>query len=348
MDQLITGVQQIGVGVDNAKEAWEWYRKSFNINVPVFDDEASAQLMKKYTGDKVHHRRAILALNMMGGGGFEVWQFKSRKPAACKFIPEIGDIGINAVKLKCRNVEETHRLLSNETLDLKSDYYSSPKIGESIWIKDPYGNQFQIVKGDSWFSNRKDPVGGVCGAIIGVKDIEKSLPLYTEILGFDKVLFDETGTFPEFSENETYRRIGLRKSQEDVGAFSKLLGHVDIELVQILTREPKVIFKDRYWGDLGFIHICFDVNDMDKLQEKCSEYGYDFTVDSSSTFDMGEAAGRFSYIEDPDGTLIEFVQTHKLPILKKMGWYINLQKRKHKKPLPNWMLQTMSLNRVKG
>jgi len=62
---------------------------------------------------------------------------------------------------------------------------------------------------------------------------------------------------------------------------------------------------------------------------------------------MGEAAGRFSYIEDPDGTLIEFVQAHKLPVMKKFGWYINLKKRKHQKPLPNWILNCMSFSRVK-
>ena len=42
---------------------------------------------------------------------------------------------------------------------------------------------------------------------------------------------------------------------------------------------------------------------------------------------MGEAAGHFAYIEDPDGTLIEFVETLKIPIIKKLGWYINLEKR---------------------
>ena len=31
---------------------------------------------------------------------------------------------------------------------------------------------------------------------------------------------------------------------------------------------------------------------------------------------MGDAAGQFAYIEDPDGTLIEFVETHKVPLVK--------------------------------
>ena len=60
---------------------------------------------------------------------------------------------------------------------------------------------------------------------------------------------------------------------------------------------------------------------------------------------MGEAAGHFSYIEDPDGTLIEFVETHKIPILKKIGWYLNLQKRDPQAALPNWMLKAMRFSR---
>jgi catechol 2,3-dioxygenase-like lactoylglutathione lyase family enzyme len=45
--------------------------------------------------------------------------------------------------------------------------------------------------------------------------------------------------------------------------------------------------------------------------------GLDFTVDSNNTFAMDNASGRFCYIEDPDGTLIELVETHRVPILKK-------------------------------
>ena len=61
-----------------------------------------------------------------------------------------------------------------------------------------------------------------------------------------------------------------------------------------------------------------DIIGMNDLQSKCEAKGFPFTVDSQSetgsanAFDMGEAAGHFSYIEDPDGTLIEFVETAKL------------------------------------
>jgi hypothetical protein len=62
---------------------------------------------------------------------------------------------------------------------------------------------------------------------------------------------------------------------------------------------------------------------------------------------MGEAAGHWSYLEDPDGTLIEFVETKKIPLMKKWNWYLNLEKRDPHKPLPRWLIGAMGMNRVK-
>jgi len=91
---------------------------------------------------------------------------------------------------------------------------------------------------------------------------------------------------------------------------------------------------------------------IDELKKFCGKKGFPFTVDSKeshagNSFDMGEAAGHFSYIEDPDGTLIEFVETHKVPILKKLGLYLDLKKRDPHKALPDWMVKTLKFSRVK-
>jgi hypothetical protein len=86
---------------------------------------------------------------------------------------------------------------------------------------------------------------------------------------------------------------------------------------------------------------------MDALREEVKEKGFPFTVDSSESFDMGEAAGHFAYISDPDGTPIEFVETHKVPIIKALNWNINLKKRDPDKSLPRWMIKTMRWKRVK-
>jgi hypothetical protein len=86
---------------------------------------------------------------------------------------------------------------------------------------------------------------------------------------------------------------------------------------------------------------------MNRLKLNLEKFHYPLTVDSGDTFDMGESGGRFAYVEDPDGTLIEMVETHKVPILKKFNWFLDLKKRGQHKPLPNWMVSLMGLNKIK-
>jgi catechol 2,3-dioxygenase-like lactoylglutathione lyase family enzyme len=180
--------------------------------------------------------------------------------------------------------------------------------------------------------------------------MDLSVPFYTSLLEPCDVVYDQSGEFadlPGATAGKRYRRVLIRKSATNQGAFSRLLGDVQIELIQALDRPPRRLFSHRYWGDCGYIHVCFDTLNMEVLKKMLQAKGYPFTVDSENSFGMEAAAGRFAYVEDPDGTLIELVETHKLPILKKAGWYLNLQKRKHQKPLPNWMLRMMSLGRVR-
>jgi catechol 2,3-dioxygenase-like lactoylglutathione lyase family enzyme len=355
MEKIISGIQQIGIGNPDVEQATNWYRAYFGMDIKVFDDAAIADLMLPYTGGQPHERRAILTISMRGGGGFEIWQYTSRTPVAARHELQLGDYGINCAKIKSVDVEETYQQFNMAGLNVISSLRDNP-IGEPhFFVKDLNGNIFNVVQGRGFFKkNERKTTGGASGAVIGVSNIEKSRFLYSDILGYDEVAYDEIGTFSDFDGlpggGAKYRRILLRESTPRVGAFSKLFGPTEIELVQNLDkrRKPKKIFENRYWGDLGFIHLCFDVQGMDSLKAECETAGFPFTVDSADSFDMGEAAGRFTYIEDPDGTLIEFVETHKVPIAKKLGLFINMSKRDPKKSLPNWMLSAFVLNRMKG
>ncbi|WP_337044394.1 VOC family protein [Emticicia sp. 17c] len=346
MSEFISGIQQVGIGVRDAGKAWSWYNRILGLNVPLFDDVAEAKLMTPHTNGIIRQRRAILALNMAGGGGAEIWQSKNPEPIAADFTPELGDYGIFSIKIKCLDIE---KFAAKHQLKIET----SPENKSHCWLQDPYGNQIQIIKDNSWFRPSDSLTGGIAGVIIGVSDIDKALKLYKNTLGISEVVYDKTGNFPDFAtlgkENTSFRRVLLRKAMNNTGAFSRLLGNVEIELVQEINpaSKPRKIFAGRSWGDLGYIHLCFDTLNMDGLKELCAKNGFPFTVDSSDTFDMGEAGGRFTYLEDPDGTLIEFVETHRVPIVKKIGWYLNLKKRKTQKPLPDWMVATMGWGKVK-
>ncbi len=355
-EKIISGIQQVGIGVDNVHQAWNWYREHFGMDIRIFEDAAVAGLMHEYTGGTPQSRHAALAMNLQGGGGFEIWQFTNRKPVKPVHDILAGDLGIYITKIKTRKVRQTYEIFRERKLNLLG-LSKGPDGKEHFFVKDPYNNIFQVVESHSWFGFDKNlPTGAAFGAVIGVSDIEKSREVYSGILGYDTVVYDKTGTFDDLKGlpggEGTFRRVLLRHSKPRLGSFSRILGPSEMELLQSLDRKPEPIFKNRYWGDLGFIHLCYDIKGMNALRDECEKKGFAFTVDSNNTlntdtFDMGEAAGHFAYIEDPDGTLIEFVETHKIPILKKLGWYLDLRKRDPNKPLPDWILKSLRFGRVK-
>ncbi len=347
---IISGIQQLGIGVPDKNEAWAWYRKYFGMDVPVFQEAADAPFMTRYTGDKVQGRDAVLALNLSGGSGFEIWQYTSRKTEFPESPLKIGDLGIQIGKIKAPDVQAVFNTYRDRGADILGKVEKDPAGRDHFYVRDPLGNIFEIVTAEDFYS-RPGLTAGPCGAVIGVSDIDKSLNLYQEILGYSVTAYDQTGNFDDLSAlpggDGSFRRILLTHLEPKRGAFAQMFGHSSIELIQSLDREPEKIFKNRYWGDAGFIHLCFDINGMDDLEKTLTEKGFPFTVDSGKSFDMGEAAGRFTYIEDPDGTLLEFVETHKIPIMKKWNWYLDLRKRNPEKALPKWMLMLLGMGRVK-
>ena len=352
MQTIISGIQQIGIGVSNVQDAWNWYIRNFGMDILIFDDHNTAAIMLPHTAGRPREKHAVLAINMQGGGGFEIWQHLGKTPEKPKFNLNLGDLGIFVAKMKCLDIKKAYQFLKSNNVNLLSEISNAPSGKAHFFVKDPYDNIFEFIEESNCFKKEKSLNGGTFGCIIGVSNIDNARKIYSDILGYDEVVYENTGIFEDFTSlpggKNQFKRVLLKHSQQRKGGFSRLLGPSEIELVQVLDRTPVYIYKDRIWGDLGFIHLCFDIYGMDTLREKCKENGVPFTVDSSSNFEMGDAAGHFSYIADPDGTLIEFVETHKVPILKKIGWYLNMKNRNHEKPLPDWMLRTLSFNRRKA
>lgn len=350
---FISGIQQVGVGTSNFTESWKWYIEMFQMDVKILEDDTVAERMLPYTGNEPQKRHACIAVNLQGGGGFEIWQYSQRQPKPIDFDIQVGDLGIFVAKVKSRNVGALHYELMKK-YDKVGDIVNTPDGKQTFFVKDPWNNYFQIVEDSYIFIDEKRLAGGTVGAMVGVTDIDRALTVYRDVLGYDQIVYDVTGTFNDFSfmngGDQNYRRVLLRSSREPKGPFAGLIGKSEIELVVALDRQPRKIFEGRFWGDPGFIQLCFDITNMQELRKFCESKGFPFTVDScpnNEHFDMGEASGHFTYIEDPDGTLIEFVETHKIPVIKKLGWNINMLKRDREKPLPKFLFKVMGLFKVK-
>ncbi len=346
---LISGIQQIGVGTSDFRKSWNWFIDMFGVDTKILEDDTIAERMLPYTGNQPQKRHACIAMNMQGGGGFEIWQYSERKPVPAKFAISVGDLGIFAAKVKCRDVEAFHKQITKKWTQC-SPISTLPDGTPCFYVLDLYGNCFQIIERPDVFINQFKLTGGIAGAMVGVSDMKKSIAFYNKILGYDTIVYDKKGKFQDWKllggADNTYRRVLLATSGPRKGAFSGVFGDSTIELVQAIDRTPKKIYEGRFWGDPGFIQICFDVTNMPALGEFCAKHGHPFTVDScpaGEVFDMGEASGHFTYIEDPDGTLIEFVETHKIPIVKKLNWYLDMRKRDREKQLPKIMFALMAL-----
>lgn len=336
-NKVICGIQQVGIGVNDFVEAWKWYYDQFGFEVKIVDDEGVAERMLPYTGGKPQPRRSGIAVNIRGGGGFEIWQPKGRELNYLKEPVRLGDLGILIAKVKTSNIERAYNTFINRGLDIISEIVFTPKGQKHFFMKDPYGNLFDVEDDSYVFVDEDKLTGGANGVMIGVSDMERSLPFYMKLLEYDKVVCDETRVFDDFKSlpggEKTVRRVILERSKPIEGPLSGIMGTSHLELVQSTEGIGKKLYEGRYWGDPGFIHLCFDVRNMDAVRAETEAMGHPFVCDSGADFGMGEANGHFTYIEDPDGTLIEFVETFKIPIIKKLGIYLNLAKKDDHKQL---------------
>ena len=111
----IRGMEQLGIGVTDVHAAWKWYRENFGADIKILDDDSEAKYMLRYTGGVPHRRHAILAVSLQGGGGFEIWQYKSHESTKPLFDIQLGDLGIFAGKIKTDNLEKAQAFFKAKT-----------------------------------------------------------------------------------------------------------------------------------------------------------------------------------------------------------------------------------------
>lgn len=352
-EKVICGIQQVGIGVQDVHEAFKWYIAAFGCDVKILDDKGTAKMMLPYTGGKPQDRWAILAFNLQGGGGFEIWQPMGR---TLNWLPEpaqLGDLGIFCCKIKTSDIEKAFSHFQHlKGAKMVSEITSNPNHQKHFFINDPWDNLFEIEEDNYIFANEKKPTGASNGVIIGVSNMEKSLHFYHQMLGYDVVEYDKIGVFDDLKgiagDSKKIRRVMLQRSLPPQGPLCEIMGTSHIELIQALDATPRKIYENRFWGDPGFIHLCFDIRNMETVQAEAEALGHPFVCDSGAgTFQMGDADGHFTYIEDPDGMLIEFVETFKIPILKKLGIYLHLDNKDDKKPLSRMITKSLRFLKVK-
>ncbi|MEQ9303632.1 MAG: hypothetical protein RJQ14_06905, partial [Marinoscillum sp.] len=206
----------------------------------------------------------------------------------------------------------------------------------SIKFQDPFGNEIRVKQTTL---ERKAQFTGVKGCALGVSNLSQSIRFY-EKFGYQ---IANTSTQESIAGCDIVKMNSANRSRGRMGMY---FGDNELILIERLDQSGSKIYQDRFWGDPGFIHLCFDVYNLPGWVTYFHHEGFPFTVLSNVDFKMGDAEGHWGYLEDPDETLIEMVETHKIPIVKELGISIDLTRRAPQKPLPGLLIKVLSLKKV--
>lgn len=348
----IQGMQHVGIAITDMDATLKLYRKLFGMDIPFFDSVQAAPLMDSHTRGETITKRASMVMNLNGGCAFEVLRPVSFEPVPASWEIAVGDLGLTAVQMKTRDIERMHahaRAFVGDDCD--AAMRETPWGAKTFYLRDPDGTLFQVLEADDFFGDNGHPSGGSMGVTIGVSDMEASLALYRDQLGFEEVLWDESGVQGDWADlpggGERYRRVRLTQKGETAGGFGPVTGRTYIELVQALDRAGRFIFEDRIWCDTGIAHLGFDVRGMEALGEALGRTGFGFRCDTADAIGMGETKVHCTYIDDPDECWLEMIEVHKIPIIEKWGLFLDVQKRGADAPLPKWMLKALRFSRIR-
>lgn len=348
----VNGIQHLGLGTKNLVKTWKWYRKNFGLDIPMFDSVAKAPLMRRYTNGKDVNKRAAMVYNIQGGTAMEIIELRSEEAKDPEFEVQLGDLGIFSAKVKVpkSNYNKAIEKLSSDGYGWVGGPYEVANLSQVALMRDPNGLYVQVVQGDDFYTTGPHITAGIAGCLIGCTNIEKTKEFYGS-LGYSEVIYEAEGVFDDYSllpgGKESFKRCVLVQKKPIGGGFAGVFGETYIELVQATTRVPKKIYENRIWGDTGFVHLGFDVKGMQKLEEELTAKGHPFTCDSSNGLHMGKTRVHCTYVEDPDGTLIELIEVYKIPLIEKWGIFLNVQKRPVNKQLPKAMMNMVKFTRVK-
>ncbi len=145
-------------------------------------------------------------------------------------------------------------------------------------------------------------VTGVGDIGITVKDMNRSVKFYEEVLGFKKVSDNEfSGTAYESLNNLFGLNIRVVKMQ---------LGDEFIELTDYLTAGGRSIPEDQKANDLSFQHIAIVVSDMDKAFQQLKKFSVEYVSTSPQTLPVTNVAAsgiKAFYFHDIDDHNLELI-----------------------------------------
>lgn len=311
---MITAFQHVGMGVRDTGRSYDFYRRLMGFRVKLSDKTSYMEEMAPIIGALVE-MRALMAANARGGAAIELIEHTSTRPQEAPEAVQWGDIGYLELGLKAFNLDQLYLNLKRSGVEfltpVRSMELSTGGRERYAYLRDPDGMLLQLVeeKGGS-----RPAAGGVRHVAIGVSDLQKARSFYCDVLGFGDVLHEFKGRMPELDAVTGGREmeVAVLGHRSEGCSAMPLLERAIVKLVYTPGYRGKVIYEGRRWGDIGLMEMAFDVSDLGGTTNGVIARGAEL-FHPPTRVDMGSGtAGRFSYVKDPDGNVVEMVEVEKV------------------------------------
>ena len=197
-DYTIQGIQHMGIAVSDMDASLKLYRKLFGLDIPFFDAVAAAPLMDSHCNGETIVKRASMVMNMQGGCAVEVVSPTSSSLAHACSSRRSAIWGLDARSSKpgtCAPCMPTPAPWWVQVRRLpQQDPTGWTRSTSGIWTTTSFKSSLRPL-----VLQLRAPFWRRHGGVVGVTDMEASFKLYKDILKYDKVLLDETGTFEDWA-----------------------------------------------------------------------------------------------------------------------------------------------------
>ena len=313
---MIRGVDHITVGVSNMEKSLHFYQNVLGFKKVIFDYSGVLTGMNRIVGKSVVKARIVLLkserVGPLGQGMIKLIQFLPPFKADPLNVEYVwSDIGISEVAVSVVDMEKVLAKVKKEGIEVvlspQHEVFDNKEVIYA-YIRDPDGSFVELVE---WVKC-KDFLGGsgiegLNHISIGVNDMEKSLHLYRDILGFKEVFLDSTGLVilpPALKREGTpdsldLRLVMLTNNYRD--GWLEMAQHVP-------PYKPK--HKPAYakWAHIGHMEFSIGVSNIEKVYKELQEKHVEFICPPQTVTFPSLGEWKFAYVADPDDLFVSLVE----------------------------------------